>query len=268
LRRADKYGDATMPFADFRRHARLARTLLAIASLAFLPACGWSRVAQVHYRLTFDIALNGETKSASSLIDLDFVWGADASGKSTIITFTRGSAALIDLGRSGTLVAAVIGDWTEWRTRSRTLGLRCPAPQAASMIFEKAARFPDRFVRSKVELLSLIENLRPGQHKLTDDQLPAFLWFPAGASYKEGKQICPEEFSRVIGANVALRSVSIEMLRDGSASPWVRPPPPWLVEIRNDKDNGSSSGRERVKPQRGQIETSFCLPGETCRDWR
>jgi hypothetical protein len=78
--------------------------------------------------------------------------------------------------------------------------------------------------------------------KLGADHLPAFIWFPSGVSYRQSQQLCPEEFSRVTGADVKLQTVTIEIAPDAPVATTLDIQAPWLDEMRNDKNNGSYSG--------------------------
>ncbi|WP_456777360.1 hypothetical protein [Bradyrhizobium sp. USDA 3315] len=111
----------------------------------------------------------------------------------------KGVAPVIDLGQHGMLVAAMASDGEEWIRRRKQYGLACKKPLTADSL-------PGKFCLEPAALA----NLREGKRDLTDYSYPAFIWFSPGQPYERAQQLCPEEFSRVIGANVELRSVTIQ----------------------------------------------------------
>ena len=92
---------------------------------------------------------------------------------------------------------------------------------------------------------------------LAENYYPAFIWFPAGKPYEQAQQLCPEEFSRVIGANIELRSVTIEAAPNAPLLTRLEIRAPWLDEIRTDqKSDGVTFWAGIFKPHRtSQIET-------------
>lgn len=107
--------------------------------------------------------------------------------------------------------------------------------------------------------------------KLGADHLPAFIWFPNGVSYRKAQQLCPEEFSRVIGADVKLQAVTIEIAYDASVARSLDIQAPWLDEMRNDKNNGSRYGSDPYHPYLlHQIESCRGPPESStsrCHGW-
>jgi hypothetical protein len=106
--------------------------------------------------------------------------------------------------------------------------------------------------------LAALANLREGKRDLTDDYYPAFVWFPNGQPYERAQQLCPEEFSRVIGANIELRSITIEVAPDAPLLTRLEIKAPWLDEIRADqKTKGTVYSKSGIfKPHRtSMIET-------------
>ena len=85
-----------------------------------------------------------------------------------------------------------------------------------------------------------------------------FVWFPYGQPYERAQQLCPEEFSRVIGANIELRSVTIEAAPDAPLLTRLEIKAPWLDEIRTDQTTlgGVTTKAGIFKPRRtSMIET-------------
>lgn len=215
--------------------------LFVIATFWLLESCGFTSLATPRFRMAFEVEINGTVKSASSIIELKYNWGASTSGKSTIIRWRRGVAALIDLGEHGTLVAALGPDHLEWYRRKKQFGLSCSEPESVRQLFDAAYGLDPKGEIDSAHLAKL-RRLPSGKQKLSNDHLPAFVWFPRNAPYKQAQQLCPEEFARVIGADVRLRAVSIELAPSAPVQSRLDIQAPWLDEMRNDKDHGSYSG--------------------------
>jgi hypothetical protein len=222
--------------------------------------------------MTFDVEANGQVKSASSIIELEYFWTASTTGTPLISRWRRGVAAVVDLGPNGMLVAAMGPDWSEWRRRKKQFGLSCSEPAYSWAMFDAAFgldfRKPSTNSERK-EFIAKAQEVPPGKMKLGADHLPAFIWFPRGVSYRQAQQLCPEEFSRVIGADVKLQAVTIEIAPDAPVARSLDIHAPWLDEMRNDKKNGSRYGDEPYHPYRPhQIES--CPPGYStsqCPGW-
>jgi hypothetical protein len=220
--------------------------LLAGGAAALLSACG-ENDGTFRYRLAFAVSVNGAVKSGSSIISVRYRGGQPGweSGVTTYTTIT-GVAPVIDLGQNGMLVAAMTYDVGEWASRKKQYGLVCKQPIPADWL-------PGKF---SLKLAALV-NLREGKRDLADDYYPAFVWFPYGQPYERAQQLCPEEFSRVIGANIELRSVTIEVAPDAPLLTRLEIKAPWLDEIRADQKGGAVDFKAGIfKPHRkSMIET-------------
>jgi hypothetical protein len=220
---------------------------LVIGTFWVLQSWGFVSLATVRYRMAFEVETNGEVKSGSSIIELEYSWASSVSWKPTIVRWRRGVAAVIDLGEHGTLVAALGpsgrgNDWNDWMRRKKQFGLSCREPESVKQLFDAAYGLDPQGEYERMYLARVRWLLPPGKRKLTDDHLPVFIWFPRGAPYKEAQQLCPEEFARVIGADVRLRAVSIELAPWAPVQLRLDIQAPWLEEMRNDKNHGSWSG--------------------------
>jgi hypothetical protein len=160
-------------------------------------------------------------------------------------TSTEGAAPAIDLGSHGWPIAAMEPDGVEYVRRKKLYGLACPEPRYATGLL-------DAFGLDVSDLRH-----RSGDKRvLTAKYYPAFIWFPAGKPYEQAQQLCPEEFSSVIGAGIRLRSVTIELAPHASLLKRLDIRAPWLDEIRKDQREGVTGGVLAFKPRRqAQIET-------------
>jgi hypothetical protein len=206
--------------ASWQRGARVAA-----AALAALGGCGEKKI--VRYRVTINLDVNGETKSGSGVIQTLFYGGGGANQPYKYYTQTQGVAAVVDLGRHGWLVAAMGYNNSEYSRRKKEFSLTCKSPKYAEGLL-------DAFQLDAAELVKL----RVGKRDLVDGNLPAFVWFPRGQSYTDSQQICPEEFSRVIGADVSLQSATIEIVPDAPLKAALDAEAPWLAEMRSDQPRG------------------------------
>jgi hypothetical protein len=216
--------------------------LLATGLLVLLSACG-ENDGTFRYRLAFSVSVNGAAKSGSSIISVHYRGGQPGweSGVTTYTTIT-GVAPVIDLGQNGMVLAAMTYNPDAWASRKA-----CKPPVPADSL-------PSKF---GLKLAALVK-LREGRRDLADDYYPAFIWFPSGQPYERAQQLCPEEFSRAIGANIELRSVTIEAAPDAPLLTRIEIKAPWLDEIRADqKAMGTVYSKSGIfKPHRTrQIES-------------
>jgi hypothetical protein len=247
--------------------------LFVIGTFSLLQSCGLVSLATVRYHMAFEVEMNGKVKSGSSIIELKYSSAGDASGRPTIVRWRRGVAAVIDLGDHGTLVAALGPEEyapSEWDRRKKQFGLSCSKPKNVKQLFD-AAYGLDEHAEYDRWYLAKLRWLPSGKRKLTDDHLPAFIWFPRGAPYKQAQELCPEEFARVIGADIRLRAVSIELAPSAPVQLRLDIQAPWLEEMRSDKNHGSWSGpieRPFSPYLPAQIESCSNPDLSRCFEWR
>ena len=210
-----------------RAGLEVAAVCMTVALLSQLSGCGGYREI-IRYRVTFEVEMDGEVKSGSSIIEVLY-YGSNSpgsTGASGASGYSRaqGVAPVVDLGRHGMLVAAMSPNYAEYYRRQKKHGLACKIPTAS-------ASWPAALGLTLADL----KKRTVDKSALKDDLFPAFIWFPDGAPYQEAQQICPEEFSRVIGANVELRSVMIEFAPKAPLLTRLDIKAPWLDEIRIDQ---------------------------------
>jgi hypothetical protein len=211
----------------------LLAALLAAAALVF-SACS-TNVQTFRYRLGFAVEVDGEVKSASSIIQVWYEqYGSQNAAGARGGSWYRGVAPVIDLGSHGYLIASMSADCnypkdSELRfqkspvTTSKVYGKVCKPPSYASEL-------PKAFGLHAIEL----EKLRDGKRDLAGDNYPPFIWIAQGGSWRETKRICPEEFESVIGADVKLKSVSIEAAPKAALLHKLEIQAPWIDAMRSD----------------------------------
>jgi hypothetical protein len=249
--------------------------LFVIATFSLLQSCGFTSLSTVRYRMAFEVETNGTVKSGSSIIELEYSWGRDVSWRPTITRARRGVAAVIDLGEHGTLVAALGPEEyspSDWDRRKKRFGLSCSEPKSVKQLFDAAygLNANGEYDWTYFAKLRWLRWLPFSKRKLTDDYLPSFIWFPRGAPYRQAHELCPEEFARVIGADVRLRAVSIELAPSAPVQLRLDIQAPWLEEMRNDKNHGSWSGPEKpfLPYLPAQIESCSHPNLSLCYGWR
>jgi hypothetical protein len=220
--------------------------VLLIGVLLLYKACS-NGGGDVRFRLTFTVNVDGAVKTGSSIINVLFYGGGGTKSGSPYqyYTLTEGVGPVIDLGSHGWLVAAMQPDGPEYVRRKKLYGLACGDPRYATSLL-------DAFGLE----VSDLRNRSGDKRVLAEKFYPAFIWFPAGKPYEQAQQLCPEEFSGVIGAGIKLQSVTIELAPNAPLLKRLDIRAPWLDEIRTDQRERFSGGVLTFKPNRqGQIET-------------
>jgi hypothetical protein len=101
-----------------------------------------------------------------------------------------------------------------------------------------------------------LRNRSGDKRVLAENFYPAFIWFPPGKPYEQAQQLCPDEFSSVIGAGIKLQSVTVELAAGAPLLTRLDIRAPWLDEIRIDQRRSFTGGVTTFKPNRqDQIET-------------
>jgi hypothetical protein len=212
-----------------QRGVRVAAAVLALGAVAALGGCGGEEHV-IRYRITIDVDVNGETKSGSSVIQVLFYGGGGGAGRpSKYYTRTSGVAPVIDLGRRGWLVATMRAVDNE--RRQKASGIQCKQHDAEQWL--------DVFQLDAAELVKL----RAGKRDLLAKRQPTFAWFPHNQDYLTGVQLCPEEFSRIIGTDVNLRSATIEIVPDAELKTKLDIDAQWLDSIRAEKNGSTLHGQ-------------------------
>ena len=229
------------------RKSALGVGMLLVAVLFLHTACDNNGGGDVRFRLTFAVSVDGAVKTDSSIINVLFYGGGGTKSGSPYqyYTSTEGVAPVIDLGSHGWLVAAMAPDGEEYVRRKRLYGLACADPLYGPNLL-------DAFGRE----VSDLRKRSGGKRVLAENYYPAFIWFPAGKPYEQAQQLCPEEFSSVIGAGIKLQSVTIELAPDAPLLKRLDIRAPWLDEIRIDQRRAFTRFGTNFKPNRqAQLET-------------
>jgi hypothetical protein len=193
--------------------AILVLVLIGSALAVVLAPNGPFRSYSHRYRLTVSVAIDGETRSGSSVIEV--VWRkspplSSVPWESKIV----GQAALVDLGRHG-ILAAVLG------------GMHgVPADFLALHAFGVFGTQPRTFAPDD-EGLRALSRVR-GHVGLTPARLPDFIWFSDPTDPGTAVPVRAEDFGLVISPEVRLVGAYLEITTDpitagvGQRLPWLR----------------------------------------------
>lgn len=232
---------STTPPRGARRLALSAAFAVALSSCGDNPSQG-----EFRYRLSFSVDVNGVVETASSIIGVRYWGGRSDMTTSAVSTYSdwEGIAPVIKIGQHGWLVAAMMANNARFERLKGPNPPNCPETAGA-------AGFPGIFDKTPAELSAM----KAGKRQLPEQLYPSFIWIPANASYLDAAPVCPDEFSRVIGGKVELRSVTVEVAKDAPLLTLQPFEAPWLTEIREEQGERYSGGPYFKIVRQRQIET-------------
>lgn len=210
-------------------------SLAASLGASALGGCGSNNTADFRYRLSFTVDVDGEEKTASSIINVHFYGigshSPEAFGRG-YYSRVQGVAPVMDLGPGRGWLAAALGRGAGSGRQAfpRICAAAVDAIDIAWMFGNETSDLP--------KLLLELPKLTKGEILLQDRQYPSFIWFPPNASYTEAKILCPVEFTRFILANVRLRSVTAEVTPGAPLLKRLEVQAPWLEQLRSDQTEG------------------------------
>lgn len=218
-----------------------------------------NNVHTFRYRLNFAVEVDGEVKSASSIIQawyqkLSMQTAAGATGTA----WYRGVAPVIDLGPHGYLIAAMSASCFYPDQKAVEKGLYpFKSSKEYGQVCKRAVEATELPKAFGLGYASELERLREGKRELADDNYPAFIWIAKGTSWRYTKRVCPEEFAIVIGADVKLKSASIEAAPDAPLIHKLEIQAPWIDEMRADS----------AQNKRFSAFADHCRPGPVLFEW-
>jgi hypothetical protein len=175
------------------------------------------------FRLTFQIEENGQVKEGTGVITVSNQDNSWVPLTQTRWTRTaRGPSPWIDLGARGILLIAIL---------PHVPYSYDPKPYDAGSLSFVAFFGADQYGNSKITPLNVIDiKKQVGPRTLHDDQYPEFVWLSNPADPSSAKIVPPQLFTEVIGADVRLVSVSVEITTDHSDNSLYQKLP-WLAEL-------------------------------------
>lgn len=173
------------------------------------------RLQYYRYRLTVEIEADGKEHSASSVIEVRYWWTTFSSGTpGWAARVDAGLAPMVDLGRYGTVIAAM--EESSDRDLSRRVDhLRRGRNRLGGRGFAGLAEEAFKAKRPAIASMRGIATL--------EDGFPTFIWVPPSNDWRDAKQLWKDEFEQIIGVGVRLRRIVVELRPDGK--PMVIPTP-------------------------------------------
>ncbi len=172
------------------------------------------------YRLTVEIEADGKLHTGSGVVEV--VWFTPPPlSQRDINSRVRGRAALVDLGRHGVVLAALLG----YSDRVK------PAPVRADELalrayFGTPQRPVKRLPYGTAEYAAIRHE--SGLRELSEENYPPFIWLPEPIDKHSARQLLARDFTRDIGPIVILRRVTLETTSDAFSNelfeklPWFR----------------------------------------------
>jgi len=225
---------------------------IGVACVALLRA--WSEPSHwtIRHRLGFSVVVDGEVKSASSVLELFFHGGGwkpnPKNGARRYSDLNGGVAPILDLGSRGMLAAAMFTNGDEAVRRKRAYGLSCKNGSDYLHFWAVFGLYPSDLVK-----------LRELRRELPEKYYPSFIWIPNGASFRDAQQICWEEIPKMI-SGVTFQSAWIELAPDAPLITLLPISAPWLDELRKNQVQGIQTASHKYKINRlHQLETQILL---------
>jgi len=233
-----------------RRWLSLRSALIVCGIIAACVASLWACTPShwtIRHRLGFSVVVDGEVKSASSVLELFFYgggWKPNPKGALRYSSLTGGVAPILDLGSRGMLAAAMFTTYDEAVRRRKAYGLNCKPGSNYLHFWAVFGLYPSDLVK-----------LRELRRELPEKYYPSFIWIPNGASFRDAQQICWEEIPKLI-PGVTFQSAWIELAPEAPLITLLPISAPWLEELRRSQVKAKFQGSHKYKIFRQrQLET-------------
>jgi hypothetical protein len=207
--------------------------------------------ASYRYRLSVAVEVDNQIRSGSSVIEVGYrfnpAWAAAISSGIQYTSGITGQAVVIDMGKRGSLIAALNAGTASGHVgiaadslAQRAYGL-LPTPGAARLIASKQ-----------------------GIVQLTADNLPPFVWFPNLADSNNAQMVNPADMASVIGDEARFVSANIAITHDPIVIDFNKRAP-WYDALKSDHGNlrvgarATGAGRSPTSAAGGVLlgETTF-----------
>ena len=206
----------------------LRHVLIAVVALVplVLAACGQGNVRTFRYRLTVELDVRVEPRTASSIIEARYLLGnRDGNGLRWHSTI-RGVVPVFDLGADGTFMPALQHDAGDLQSRqpegAKPFGqYRMPFDAAGIPLGAYHLAEPDT-----------IETMR-GTAVLEPNDYPIFVWIPPSGDWHAARQMFADEIAARATPNIRVTRITVEAAPKVPVLTKIEPAPQWLVEIRD-----------------------------------
>ena len=171
------------------------------------------------FRLTFQVEVNGKVKEGSGVITVAIQDNQMVPLNQSRWNLTRrGPSPWIDLGQRGILLAAIEPHIFSYKPNPYDVG------ELSFVVYFGAEHGRPEISRENVRNIAN----QKGKRQLKDNQLPEFIWLPDPHNPKSAQIVPPSRFGDVIGQDVSLGAVFVEITRDHSNAslyeklPWLQ----------------------------------------------
>ena len=188
----------------------------------------WFSGTHVRYILTVELEVEGQKRTASSVIGVDyyprqmFRLGPGTGGPAHV----RGISPMFDLGERGTLFAALQVD-TEDFVRLYGTG---PAT---------AIGWPIRAYNLDVHSVGQAQGRGPVE--LRRELYPGFIWMPATQNWRDARQMKHDDVPNIVSAAVHVTKVTLTPSYRSEIKTKIEPTPEWLVDLRERANRGETN---------------------------
>lgn len=182
------------------------------------------------YRLTVEIEADGKLHTGSGVVEV--VWFTPPPlSQRDINSRVKGRAALVDLGRHGVVLAALLG----YSDRVK------PAPvRAEELAFRAYFGTPQNPVktlpRGTPQYAAILQEF--GLRELSEENYPAFIWLPEPTIKARARQLLARDFTSKIDSSVRLRRVALEMTSDAFSNELFEKLP-WFPALYEEEKRGA-----------------------------
>jgi hypothetical protein len=166
------------------------------------------------YRLTVNIEIDGQIRSASSVIEVTWSKHPELPGAGSFSPTLRGQAAMVDLGERGVVVATLVNGEDYGPAKDGALGALWIAAEAFGnhSTYEEIPNLP--------KLL--------GKRDLALNNLPRFLWFSNPQDLTTAKKLLVQDIPSIFGPSARFAGASVEITSDPitidlrEKLPWIK----------------------------------------------
>ena len=196
------------------------------------------------YRLTSEVEVDGQAYTGSGVIEIDWHSQVGTIAAMPWLVDVKGDAVMVDLGGRGALLIpnALVP------TRD---------PSGADLSYLALWAFKDKIPKITKygvtkDSLSAVGKIK-GSVKLEQDELPQFIYLAKIDDPTTAQIVLPSQFSKIIGGEATLKSVTVEMTDEGTTKNHLQQKLPWLSKMM---DNEEQQREERRRTGKSHMEMS------------
>jgi hypothetical protein len=188
----------------------------------------YATVKTFRYRLTMEIEADGKLHTASSIIEVKYIIEYD--GLKQWNTQVRGVAPMIDLGKHGTIIAALNYDVADYARRAAAVG------KVRKSIWDPFAANADGLPLIAYELHP--RDIGSAKGKKVLQKYPGIVWVPYGGDWRTAQQLFPDELSTVVHRSIHITQITVEPASWAAVITRLELAPSWIEDLRVSQRNG------------------------------